>query len=302
MKHVRFIAEGRIQTGVVKEQAGTVTGQLDSVGRPISTDSRQTAVSTESSEPAVNRRTSANDPGVARRRTRLVIEAASGKEYQEDQIQVWLPPLQPNKIIGLALNYADHAEELGLEKPAEPVLFIKPNTSLVGHQAPVFYPNGATYMHYENELAVVIGKTGRNIKHSQAYDHVKGYTIANDVTVRDFVNNFYRPPVRAKGHDTFGPLGPFLVDKEDIGNVENLELRTYVNNELRQQGNTKDLMYSIPDIIVFVSSFMTLEPNDIILTGTPKGISHVGPGDVMRLEIDGLGALENPIVDGRTEQ
>jgi 5-oxopent-3-ene-1,2,5-tricarboxylate decarboxylase / 2-hydroxyhepta-2,4-diene-1,7-dioate isomerase len=251
MKHVRFIAEGREQTGVLNKE--------------------ETA-----------------------------IISSSGKEYPLDGIQVWLPPIKPNKIIGLALNFADHAEELGLEKPSEPVLFIKPNSSLIGHKAPIYYPNGATYMHYENELAVVIGKTGRNIKKENAFDYVSGYTIANDVTVRDFVNNFYRPPVRAKGHDTFGPLGPFFVDKEDIPNVNNLELRTYVNGELRQKGNTKDLMYSIPELIEFISSFMTLEENDVILTGTPKGLSHIYPGDIVRLEIDGLGALENHVLDGRT--
>ncbi|WP_018133122.1 fumarylacetoacetate hydrolase family protein [Effusibacillus pohliae] len=248
MKQARFIAQGRIHTGVVN--GTTVTDE-------------------------------------------------GGREYPLDAIRVWLPPLIPNKVIGLALNYSDHAEELGLEKPKEPVLFIKPNSSLIGHQAPVVYPDGATYMHYENELAVVIGRAGRNIKHTHAYDYVSGYTIANDVTVRDYVNNFYRPPVRAKGHDSFGPLGPFLVDKEDVPNVENLELRTYVNGELRQRGNTRDLMYTIPDLIEFISSFMTLEPGDVILTGTPKGISHVYPGDVMRLEIDRLGVLENPVIDGR---
>lgn len=230
-----------------------------------------------------------------------VVVDEAGKEHQISQIDVWLPPVVPNNMIGLALNYADHAEELGLEKPKEPVLFIKPNSTLVGHKAPVYYPNGATYMHYENELAVVIGKPGRNIKHAHAFDYVSGYTIMNDVTVRDFVNNFYRPPVRAKGHDTFGPMGPFFVDKEDIPDVENLELRTYVNGELRQKGNTKDLIYTISDLIEFISSFMTLQAGDMILTGTPKGISHVNPGDIMRLEIEGLGALENPVLDGRTE-
>jgi len=223
-----------------------------------------------------------------------------GKEFLLEEIQVWLPPIKPNKVIGLALNFADHAEELGLEKPAEPVLFIKPNTSLIGHHAPIYYPNGATYMHYENELAVVIGKYGKHIKKEDAFDYVSGYTITNDVTVRDFVNNFYRPPVRAKGHDTFGPIGPYFVDRTDIEDVNQLELRTYVNGELRQRGSTKDLMFSIPEIIEFISSFMTLEPNDVILTGTPKGLSHIYPGDVVRLEIDGLGALENPVLDGRT--
>jgi 5-oxopent-3-ene-1,2,5-tricarboxylate decarboxylase / 2-hydroxyhepta-2,4-diene-1,7-dioate isomerase len=231
-----------------------------------------------------------------------VIIDETGREHVISEIDMWLPPLVPNHMIGLALNYADHAEELGLEKPKEPVLFIKPNTTLVGHKAPVYYPNGATYMHYENELAVVIGKTGRNIKHSQAFDYICGYTIINDVTVRDFVNNFYRPPVRAKGHDTFGPMGPYFVDKEDIANVGNVELRTYVNEELRQTGNTRDLIYTIPDLIEFISSFMTLQPGDVILTGTPKGISPVKPGDVMRLEIEGIGVLENLVLDGRSEK
>lgn len=225
-----------------------------------------------------------------------------GRMISVEEVTVWLPPIKPNKMIGLALNYADHADELGLAKPAEPVLFIKPNSSLIGHNAPVYYPNGATYMHYENELAVVIGREGRNIKAADALKYVSGYTIANDVTVRDFVNNMYRPPVRAKGHDTFGPLGPFFVDAEDIPDVNNLELRTYVNGELRQQGNTKDLIYSVAELIEFISSFMTLEKNDIIWTGTPKGISHIHPGDTMRLEIDYIGSLENKILDGRTSE
>lgn len=230
-----------------------------------------------------------------------LLTSSSGKTHHVEEVAVWLPPIKPNTIIGLALNYGDHAEELGLEKPKEPVLFIKPNSSLIGHQAPVYYPDGATYMHYENELAVVIGKEGRNISEANAFDYVSGYTIANDVTVRDFVNNFYRPPVRAKGHDSFGPMGPYFVDKADIDDVTNLELRAYVNDELKQKGNTKGLIYDIPQLIAFISSFKTLEPNDVILTGTPKGISHVYPGDVMRLEIDGLGMLENKILDGRSK-
>lgn len=229
------------------------------------------------------------------------IVAVSGRKYPLDEIECWLPPVEPNKMIGLALNFADHAEELGLEKPKEPVLFIKPNSSLIGHKGKIVYPDGATYMHYENELAVVIGKGGRHIKKEEAMEYVSGYTIANDVTVRDFVNNFYRPPVRAKGHDTFGPLGPFFVDRDDVSDPGNLELRTFVNGQLRQQGNTKDLIYSIPELIEFISSFMTLEENDIILTGTPKGLSHIHPGDKVRLEIDGLGALENEVIDGRTQ-
>ena len=150
-------------------------------------------------------------------------------------------------------------------------------------------------MHYEVELAVVIGQRCCKVRTSDALSVVHGYTIGNDVTVRDFIGNFYRPPVRAKGWDTFCPLGPYLV-VEEIADPHALELRAYVNGELRQRANTQQLLRKVPELIEFISSFMTLEPGDIILTGTPRGISHVYPGDVMRLEIDGIGALENPVV------
>lgn len=217
-----------------------------------------------------------------------------GAAHSEDAV-AWLPPVASGKAVGLALNYADHADELGLDRPKEPVLFFKPQSSWIGHHAPVVYPDGVTYMHYEVELAAVIGRRCRNVKQDDAAEVIRGYTIANDVTVRDFVANLYRPPIKAKGFDTFGPMGPYLVEGE-IDDPNSLGLRTFVNGELRQEGNTKDLMWKIPEIIEFITRFMTLDDGDMILTGTPKGLSHVYVGDVMRLEIDGLGALENPIV------
>lgn len=223
----------------------------------------------------------------------LLTEA--GLTYHPDDVS-FLPPVQPGKVIGLALNYADHAQELGLAQPEAPVLFFKPQNTFVGHRAPVVYPAGAQYMHYEVELAVVIGRRARKVKRGEALDYVKGYTIANDVTVRDYITNYYRPPVKAKGWDTFGPIGPYLVDAADLPDPGNVELRVYVNGELRQKGHTRDLIHSCEALIEYISDFMTLEENDIILTGTPKGISPVHPGDVMRLEIDGIGALENPVV------
>lgn len=218
----------------------------------------------------------------------------AGRAYGPDAV-VWLPPVLPTKVIGLALNYAEHAAELGMTSPEEPALFMKPLSSLIGHHAPVVYPSGVEYLHYEVELAVVIGRTCRSVKAADAYGVVRGYTIANDVTVRDFVRNFYRPPVRAKGYDTFGPVGPWVVEGE-IEDPHALRLRTYVNGELRQEGTTALLLHRIPSLIEFISSIMTLEPDDLILTGTPKGLSHVHPGDRMRLEIDRIGALENPVV------
>lgn len=206
----------------------------------------------------------------------------------------WLPPVAPSKIVGFALTYRDHAAELEVAAPAEPVVFFKPPSSLVGHGAPVVYPAGVTYLHYEAELAVVIGRRCRRVRPEAAPEVVRGYTIANDVTARDFIRNFFRPPVRAKGWDTFCPLGPALVEGE-VADPHRLGLRAYVNGELRQQGTTADLAVSVWEQIAFVSAFMTLEPDDVILTGTPRGISPVRPGDRIRIEIDGLGALENPV-------
>lgn len=218
-----------------------------------------------------------------------------GVVYQPEEV-VWLPPVNPTKIIGLALNYADHAAELDMQTPPEPALFFKPLSSLVGHKARVIAPAGVKYLHYEVELVVVIGRRCRRVKAERASDVIAGYTIGNDVTVRDFVYDFYRPPVRAKGYDTFGPVGPFLVTPDEIPDPANLELRAYVNGELRQRGNTSHLIRPIPELIEFITMIMTLEPGDMIWTGTPKGISHIFPGDLMQLEIDGLGRLENQVI------
>jgi 5-oxopent-3-ene-1,2,5-tricarboxylate decarboxylase/2-hydroxyhepta-2,4-diene-1,7-dioate isomerase len=233
--------------------------------------------------------------GIVREDGQLV--TADQSVYSPEDV-IWLPPVVPTKAIGLALNYADHAAELEMESPPEPALFFKPLSSLVGHGTSVIAPLNIEYMHYENELVVVIGHRCRHVSPEDASEVIAGYTIGNDVTVRDFVMDFYRPPVRAKGYDTFGPVGPYLVTPDEIADPANLELRTYVNGELRQQGNTSRLLRPIPDLIAFISMIMTLEPGDMIWTGTPKGISHVYPGDVMRLEIDGLGALENQVVAG----
>jgi 5-oxopent-3-ene-1,2,5-tricarboxylate decarboxylase/2-hydroxyhepta-2,4-diene-1,7-dioate isomerase len=217
----------------------------------------------------------------------------AGEAHNLDQV-TWLLPIEPQKVLGLALNYKGHAEELGLAQE-EPALFWKPNSSLLPHRGTVLKPKGAQFLHYEVELAVVIGRRTRKIKAQEAMDYVGGYTIANDLVVRDYVTNTFRPPIRAKGWDTFGPLGPFLATPEEIPDPHALRLRAYVNGELRQEGTTRDMILSIPEILEYVSRFMTLEPGDVLLTGTPRGISRVEPGDWMRLEIDGLGALENPV-------
>jgi 5-oxopent-3-ene-1,2,5-tricarboxylate decarboxylase/2-hydroxyhepta-2,4-diene-1,7-dioate isomerase len=232
--------------------------------------------------------------GIVRADSRL--EIAGGKTFALDDVH-WLPPLgQPGKALGLALNYADHAAELNLNTGNAPILFNKMPNTFIGHKGKIIAPPNIEYMHYENELVVVIGRRGRKVKAADAYDYVLGYTIGNDVTIRDFVTNFYRPPVKAKGFDTFGPMGPWLVTADEIPNPNSLNLRTYVNGELRQQGNTQDFIFGIPHLIEYITEFMTLEPYDMLWTGTPQGISHIYPGDQLRLEIDGIGALENQVV------
>ncbi|MCS7294212.1 MAG: fumarylacetoacetate hydrolase family protein [Dehalococcoidia bacterium] len=218
----------------------------------------------------------------------------AGRWYAFDAV-MWLPPVEPRKVIGLVLNYADHARELGMEVPAAPVLFFKPTTSLIGHRAPIVYPVGVQALHYEVELAVVIGRRCRKVSPDRAHEVIRGYTIANDVTARDFITNYFRPPVKAKGFDTFCPLGPWIVDANDI-DPNNVALRAYVNGELRQEGHTSQLIHKVADVIAYISEFMTLEPDDVIMTGTPEGISFVVPGDVVRVEVEGIGALENPVV------
>ncbi len=219
-----------------------------------------------------------------------------GQAYRTEQIS-WLPPVAPSKIAAFALTYPEHAAEVGARIPSEPAVFLKPPSSLAGHGMAVVSPAGVRYLHYEAELAVVIGRRCRALAPEQVPEVIRGYTIANDVTARDFLIDFYRPPVKAKGWDTFCPIGPVLVEDE-IDDPHRLGLRAYVNGELRQQGTTADLAYSVWDLVAFLSEFMTLEADDVILTGTPKGLSHVYPGDRMRIEIDGLGALENPVVAG----
>lgn len=224
---------------------------------------------------------------------RLVDEA--GRAFEPEAVN-WLVPCTPSKVIGVALNYADHGAELKFDKPPEiPAIFFKAQNSLVGHRHPVVYPTGSEYMHYEGELGVVIGQRCRRVHAANALEMVAGYTVCNDFTVRDHVINTFRPPIKAKGFDTFGPIGPWVVEGE-IESPSGLTVRTYVNGELRQEGNTRDLVFSVPALIEYLTEFMTLEPGDIISTGTPKGISPIQPGDLITVEIPGVGVLENPIV------
>ncbi|MCY7493670.1 fumarylacetoacetate hydrolase family protein [Bacillus safensis] len=224
---------------------------------------------------------------------RLKLE--DGRMISENEV-VWLPPVQPRTVFALGLNYADHAKELAFKAPSEPLVFLKGPNTFIGHQAQTRRPADVTYMHYECELAVVIGRQGRNIKQKDAYDYIAGYTIANDYALRDYLENYYRPNLRVKNRDTCTPIGPWLVDAKDIDNPMQLTLRTYVNGELTQEGTTKDMIFDIPTLIEYLSSFMTLNEGDIILTGTPEGLTDTAVGDEIVTEIEGIGRLVNTIV------
>jgi len=227
------------------------------------------------------------------------LRLADGTLLAEHEV-VWLPPVVPGTIIALGINYADHKKELAgeltLSAKDEPLAFLKGPNSLIGHRGRTRRPTGAAFMHYECELAVVIGRQAKRVKRADALQYVAGYTIANDYAVRDYLENWYRPNLRVKNRDGATALGPWLVDAADVPDPHALELRTLVNGEQRQHGNTRDLIDDVPALIEYLSHFMTLSPGDIILTGTPEGVSNVQPGDEVVCEIEGLGRLVNTLV------
>ncbi|WML31765.1 fumarylacetoacetate hydrolase family protein [Neobacillus sp. OS1-32] len=222
-----------------------------------------------------------------------------GRIVEETEV-IWLPPVKPRTVFALGLNYADHAKELAFKPPTEPLVFLKGPKTFIGHKAQTRRPADATYMHYECELAVVIGRHARKVKRENAYDYIAGYTVANDYAIRDYLENYYRPNLRVKNRDTCTPIGPWFVEKEDIKDPMNLTLRTYVNGEMTQQGSTKDMIFDIPSLIEYLSSFMTLDTGDIILTGTPEGAVDTKVGDEVVTEIEGIGRLVNTIVGDET--
>lgn len=212
----------------------------------------------------------------------------------------WLPPVkpapQPRTILALGLNYADHAKELAFKAPDEPLVFLKGENALAGHRQSTRRPAGVQFMHYECELTVIVGKAARNVRRDDAYDFIAGYTVANDYAVRDYLENWYRPNLRVKNRDGATPLGPWFVEAADIPDPMALALRTTVNGKVTQSGDTSDMIFDVPFLIEYFSSFMTLRPGDLILTGTPDGVVDCRPGDVVVTEIEGIGALENRIV------
>lgn len=204
-----------------------------------------------------------------------------------------LVPCVPSKIVGVGTNYRAHAVEMGKHLPHEPLLFLKPPSALTAPEAPIVRPPGYERTDFEGELGVVIGRRARHVTAAAALDYVFGYTVVNDVTVRDLQKKDIQF-TRAKGFDSFCPVGPCLavgLDPRDLG------LRTRQNGALKQSSSTSDLIFSVAELIAFISGVMTLEPGDLITTGTPSGVGPIAPGDSIEIEIDGIGTLRNPVVE-----
>ncbi|MFZ4834230.1 fumarylacetoacetate hydrolase family protein [Rouxiella sp. Mn2063] len=229
-----------------------------------------------------------------------VVIKAPGFTHLSNQFTDSLHPVeQPDgypTFFALGLNYADHASELDFKAPEEPLIFLKSPNTITGDHSVSIRPDNLDYMHYEAELVVVIGKTARNVSVEQALDYVQGYTLCNDYAVRDYLENYYRPNLRVKSRDTLTPLLPKVIARSAVPDAQNLSLKTYVNGELRQSGNTRDMVFDVPFLIAYLSEFMTLQPGDMIATGTPKGLSDVQPGDEVVVEIEGVGRLTNYVV------
>jgi 2-keto-4-pentenoate hydratase/2-oxohepta-3-ene-1,7-dioic acid hydratase in catechol pathway len=200
--------------------------------------------------------------------------------------------LKPSKIICVGLNYRDHARELKMPIPEHPILFMKPPSALIYHNDPIIYPTQTKELHYEAELAIVIRDRIKNVKRKETLEHVLGFTCANDVTARDLQRKDGQW-TRAKSFDTFCPVGPSLVWGVNPGK---LDIKLYLNGELKQSSNTSNMIFPVDYLVSFISQIMTLEPQDIILTGTPPGVGPMKVGDVVEVEIEGIGKLTNKVV------
>jgi len=214
-----------------------------------------------------------------------------GESYQLNDVKL-LAPCLPSKIVAIGLNYRSHAEESGMEIPELPLMFLKPSTCVIGPEDTIVYPEMSKRVDYEGELGVVIGKKTRNVSPQEALDYVLGYTCFNDVSARD-LQALDGQWTRAKGFDTFGAFGPCIETELDPGNTP---VETYLNGELKQKGNTNDLIHAVPDIISFVSQVMTLLPGDVIATGTPSGVGPITVGDTVEIKIEPVGVLKNHVV------
>jgi 2-keto-4-pentenoate hydratase/2-oxohepta-3-ene-1,7-dioic acid hydratase in catechol pathway len=222
----------------------------------------------------------------------------TGERKELDGVRLLAPVIPRSKVVGVGRNYAAHAAELGNEVPVTPLTFLKPNTAVIGPNEPIVYPKVSQEVSYEGELAVVIGRICREVPVARVPEVIFGYTVANDVTARDLQRTDGQW-ARAKGFDTFCPLGPWITTHQSLDEVADLSVRTTLDGELRQDGNTKDMIFTVSELVAYVSSFTTLLPGDVILTGTPEGIGPMQPGQEVTVEVEGIGSLTNPVASAQ---
>ena len=218
----------------------------------------------------------------------------SNRHYNLSKVKL-LPPCTPSKVVALGLNYYSHAEEVKMPIPSNPLLFLKPSTSVIGPEDSIVYPDSSQRVDYEGELGVVIKTRAQRVPLGKALDYVLGYTCFNDVSERHAQVEDGQW-TRAKGYDTFAPIGPWIETEID---PDDLRVETYLNGELRQSARTSDLIYGVAELISFISGVMTLLPGDVIATGTPSGIDRMNPGDVVEVSIDKIGTLRNVVAGSK---
>ena len=214
------------------------------------------------------------------------------EQHRLADVRLLAPVIPRSKVVGIGRNYAAHAAEMGGDVPDEPLMFLKPNTSVVGPNDPVFYPRQSNEVHYEGELAVVIGRICRDVPKEKVPEVVYGYTVGNDVTARDLQKSDVQF-TRGKGFDSFCPLGPWIETELDTGA---LRVTTHLNGDLVQDGSTSDMIFDVATLVSHVSSVMTLLPGDVLLTGTPEGVGPMRPGDEVEVAVSGIGTLTNKVV------
>ena len=278
MKLVRYGAKGAEKPGLIDK-----SGQL----RDLSAYIRD--LDGDAYSPASLKRLAEIDPAS--------LPAVSGKP------RLGAPVTGISKFVAIGLNYVDHAKETGAQIPTEPIFFIKANTALSGPTDPVVKPRGSTKLDWEVEIAVIIGSRAKYVSEADALDHIAGYCICNDVSERNFQIERLGQWTKGKSHDTFGPLGPWLVTKDEIANPQSLSMWLDVNGQRRQTGSTSTMIFSIAKCVSYVSQFMTLLPGDVLTTGTPPGVGtgmkppqYLNVGDVVTLGIEGLGEQRQEII------
>jgi 2-keto-4-pentenoate hydratase/2-oxohepta-3-ene-1,7-dioic acid hydratase in catechol pathway len=216
----------------------------------------------------------------------------TGEKLQLADVRLLAPVIPRSKVVCVGRNYAAHAEELGNDVPEQPLIFLKPNTSVIGPRDGIVYPEQTNDLHFEGELAIVIGRIVRDLPKERVNEAIFGYTIANDVTARDLQKSDGQW-ARAKGYDTFCPLGPWISTELD---VSDLRVSTELNGEPKQDGRTSQFIFDIPEVLAYITSFTTLLPGDVVLTGTPAGVGPMLPGDEVSVSVEGIGTLTNKVI------